>query len=99
MKLQWFIVYLLLGKQIVQFNVVLSEPNPSSSFILGPLLFLIFSYDAHSPLGHFKIITYADGTVILTSTSDIDAIQGNLSQDLDNLSKLTRFLIMNLSLI
>ena len=28
MKLQWFIVYLLLGKQIVQFNVVLSEPNP-----------------------------------------------------------------------
>ena len=23
MKLQWFIVYLLLGKQIVQFNVVL----------------------------------------------------------------------------
>ena len=28
MKLQWFIVYLLLGKQILQFNVVLSEPNP-----------------------------------------------------------------------
>ena len=27
MKPQWFIVYLLLGKQIVQFNVVLSEPN------------------------------------------------------------------------
>ena len=27
MKLQWFVVYLLLGKQIVQFNVVLSEPN------------------------------------------------------------------------
>ena len=28
MKPQWFIVYLLLGKQIVQFNVVLSEPDP-----------------------------------------------------------------------
>ena len=27
MKLQWFVVYLLLGKQIVQFNVVLPEPN------------------------------------------------------------------------
>ena len=90
MKLQWFTDYLFLHKQIVQFNSVLSEPNsintgiPQGS-ILGPLLFLIFFNDVHSPLCHCKIITYAD-TVIFTSSSDIDVIQGNLSQDLDNLS-------------
>ena len=31
-------------------------------------------------------VTYADDTVIFTSSSDIDVIQSNLSQDLDNLS-------------
>ena len=40
----------------------------------------------HSPLHHCKVITYADDTVIFASASDIDAILGNLSQDLDNLS-------------
>ena len=54
--------------------------------ILGPLLFLIFFNDVHTPLRHCKIITYADDIVIFTSSSDIDVIQGNLSQDIDNLS-------------
>jgi len=70
---------------------VLSEPNPINTgvpqrSILGPLLFLIFFNDVHSPLRHCKIITYAGDTVIFTSSSDIDAIQSSLSQDLDNLS-------------
>ena len=54
--------------------------------ILGPLLFLSFFNGVHSPLHHCKIITYADGTVIFTYASDINAILGNLSQHLDNLS-------------
>ena len=91
MELQWFTDYLFLRKQIVQFNGVLSEPNPINTgvpqgSILGPLLFLIFFNDVHSPLRHCKIITYADDTVIFTSSSDFDVIQSNLSQDLDNLS-------------
>ena len=91
MELQWFTDYLFLRKQIVQFNGVLSEPNPINTgvpqgSILGPLLFLIFFNDEHSPLCHCKIITYADDTVIFTSSSDFDVIQSNLSQDLDNLS-------------
>ena len=91
MELLWFTDYLFLRKQIVQFNGVLSKPNPINTgvpqgSILGPLLFLIFFNDVHSPLRHCKIITYADDTVICTSSSDIDVIQSNLSQDLENLS-------------
>jgi len=91
MERQWFTDYLFHRKQIVQFHGVLSEPNPINTgvpqgSILGPLLFLIFFNDVHSPLCHCKIITYADVTVIFTSSSDIDAIQSSLSQDLDNLS-------------
>ena len=91
MELLWFTDYLFLRKQIVQFNGVLSKPNPINTgvpqgSILGPLLFLIFFNNVHSPLRHCKIITYADDTVICTSSSDIDVIQSNLSQDLENLS-------------
>jgi len=82
--LQWFTDYLF------QFHGVLSEPNPINTgvpqgSILGPLLFLIFFNDVHSPLSHCKIITYTDDTVIFTSSRDIDAIQSSLSQDLDTL--------------
>ena len=90
MELQWLTDYLFLRKQIVHFNGVLSEPNPINNgvpqgSIFGPLLFLIFFNDVHSPLRHCKILTYADDTVIFTSSNDIDAIQDSLSQDLDNL--------------
>ena len=78
-ELQWLTDYLFLRKQIVHFNGVLSEPNPINTgvpqgSILGPLLFLIFFNDVHSPLRHCKILTYADDTVIFTSSNDIDAI-------------------------
>ena len=91
MELQWFTDYLFLRKQIVQFNSVLSEPNPINigvpqGSIFGPLLSLIFFNDVHSPLRHCKIITHADDTVTFTSSSDVDVIRNNLSQDLDNLS-------------
>ena len=91
MELQWLTDYLFLCKQIVHFNGVLSELNPINTgvpqgSILRPLLFLIFFNDVHSPLHHCKILTYADDTVIFTSSNDIDVIQDSLSQDLDNLS-------------
>ena len=91
MELQWLTDYLFLRKQIVHFNGELSELNPINTgvpqgSILGPLLFVIFFNEVHSPLRHCKILTYADDTVIFTSSNDIDAIQDSLSQDLDNLS-------------
>ena len=86
-ELQWITDYLVFHrKQIAQFHGVLSEPNPINTrvpqgSILGPLLFLVFFNDVHSPLHHCTIITYADDTVILTSSSDNHTIQSRLSQE------------------
>ena len=91
MELKWFTDYLFFRKQIVQYNGVLSEPNPVytaflQGSILGPLLFLIHFNDVHSPLRYCKIITYADDIFIFKSSSDLDVIQNNLTQDLNNLA-------------
>ena len=53
---------------------------------MGLSFFSSSSNDVHTPLRHCKIITCAEDTVIFTSSSNIDVIQSNLSQDLDNLS-------------
>lgn len=76
--------------QVVQYKGVLSEPQPiltgvPQGSILGPILFIIFFNDVHKPLQHSKIITYADDSVIYTSSKDIDTIQRSLSEDMNNL--------------
>ena len=91
MEPKWFTDYLFLRKQIVQYNGILSEPNPvytggPQGSILGPLFFLIHFNDVYSPLYYCRIITYEDNTVVFTSSSDLDVIQNNLTQDLNNLS-------------
>ena len=91
MELKWVTDYLFLRKQVALFNGVLSNVNPvytgvPQGSILGPLLFLIHFNDAHSPLRHCKIITYADDTVIFISSSNFDEMQDNLTSDLNNLS-------------
>ena len=58
----------------------------SQGSILRPLLFLIHFNDVHSPLRYCRIIIYADDTVIFTSSSDLDVIHNNLTQDLNILS-------------
>ena len=82
MELRSFNDYLFLRKQIFQFHGVLSGPNPINTGLpqevsLDPSFFSYFFNDVHS----CNIITYADDTVIFTSSSDIDAIQSRLSQD------------------
>ena len=81
-ELQWF-TNLFLRKQTVYFNGVLSEPNSINTGVPLKVVFLELSFffffeDVHTPLHHRKIITYADDTVIFTSSSDIDIIQSNL---------------------
>ena len=102
-ELNWFSNYLFLRKHIVQFKGVLSEPNPvltgvPQGSILVPLLFLIHFNDVHKSLSYSRIITYADETVIFTSSKDLDAIQHNLSEDISSLASWFRDneLIINL---
>ena len=90
-KLNWSTDNLFLRKKIVQFKGVLSEANlvftgvPQGS-ILWPLLFSIHFNDIHKPLCYSNIITYADDSVILTSSKDLDGIQHNLGEDTNSLA-------------
>ena len=102
-EMNWFTDYLFLRRQIVQFKGVLSEPNPvfagvPQGTILWPLLFLIHFNDVHKSLRYSKIITYADDSVTFTPSKDLDAIQHNLSEDINGLASWFRDneLIINL---
>ena len=69
---------------------MLSEPQPifagvPQGSILGPLLFIIHFTDVYKPLKRSKIITYADDSVIYTSSKNVDTIQLRLSEDMNNL--------------
>ena len=101
-ELNWFTDYLFLRKQIVQFKGVLSETNPvftgvPQESILGPLLFLIHFNDVHKSLSYSKIITYAENTVIFTSSKDLDAIPANTISAKTSVASPLGFEITNLS--
>ena len=90
-ELDWFTDYLYLRKQIVQFKGTLSESRPvfagvPQGSILRPLLFLIHFNDAYKALKTCKIMTYADDTVVFTSSRNIETIQTLLNQDTTSLS-------------
>ena len=63
----------------------LNQIQLTLEFLKGPLLFLIFFNDVHSPLHHCKIIIPMIQW-FFTSSKDIVVIQSNLSQNLDNFS-------------
>ena len=66
--------------------------------IIGTLLFLIRYNDVHRSLKHTKIVTYADDTVIFTSSSEVSVIESNLNHDINTLASWLRRneLIINL---
>ena len=75
--MNWFTDYLFLRKQIINLRAycqnltLFSQVFPQGS-ILGPLLFLIHFNDVHRSLRYSKIITDADGSVIFTSSKDLN---------------------------
>ena len=89
--MNWFTDYLFPRKQIVQFKGVLSEPNPIFTGVptrkySRAVIVLIHFNDVHKSLRCSKIITDADGSVILTSSKNLDAIQHNLSENINSLA-------------
>ena len=58
---------------------------PQGSIIV-PLLYLIHFNDANRILKHAKVITYADDTVIFTSSSDFYVVENHLNDDVQSLA-------------
>ena len=67
------------GGEISQLEAVICGVPQGS--ILGPLLFLITFNDVGSVIKHSNIITYADDTVIFTSSKDKDEVKTKLQKD------------------
>ena len=54
---------------------------------MGPLLFLLHINDIGRCLKHSSIITYADDTVLLTSSKAVHDIEERLNDDINIVSK------------
>ena len=102
-EFQWLTDNLFNRKQIVQYQGAFSNAIPvytgvPQGSIIGHLLFWIHFNDANRILKHAKVITYADDSVIFTSSSDFNIIENHLNGDVQSL--VTWFceneLIMNL---
>jgi len=90
-ELNWLTEYLINRKQVVQYNETFSNSCPVytgvlQGSIIGPLLFLINFNDAHRSLEHTNIVTYADDTVIFTSSSEVNIIESHLNEDVNSLA-------------
>ena len=66
--------------------------------IIRPLLFLTHFNDANRALKHANVITYADNTLIFTSSSDFNVIENHINGDVRSLAAWFRNneLVMNL---
>ena len=90
-ELEWFRDYLFNRKVQVMHDKCLSESKPLFSgvqqgAILGPLLFVIFFNDIIPELNQFKIIKYADVTVIFFADKDYGKVERALQSDMNRLS-------------
>jgi hypothetical protein len=55
--------------------------------ILGPLLFLLHFNGAYLPLKHYRILMYADDTVLYYAHKEVSIIEEKLTEDLSRLSE------------
>eukprot|EP00112_Aurelia_sp_Birch-Aquarium-sp1_P026367 Seg932.2 transcript_id=Seg932.2/GoldUCD/mRNA.D3Y31 product="putative RNA-directed DNA polymerase from transposon BS" pseudo=true protein_id=Seg932.2/GoldUCD/D3Y31 len=88
-ELGWFTDYLFLRKQSVEINRAISNAYPvytgvPQGSILGPLLFLLHMNDIGGCLKHSSIITYADDTVLFTSSKCVHDIERGLNEDINS---------------
>ena len=91
-ELEWFTDYLFLRKQAVEIHGKILNAYPfytrvPQGSILGPLLFLLAIKDIGRCLKHSSIITYADDTVLFTSSKSVHDIEGRLNEDTNIVSK------------
>ena len=87
----WFESYLKGRKQYVSINGFNSKDFPFShgvpqGSVLGPLLFLIYINDLHTPIKFFKVHHFADDTNLLHTSKSIKILNKFVNLDLKNLS-------------
>ena len=102
-ELAWFTAYLFGRQQYVQLGMNKSSNQPlisgvPQSFIMGPLLFMVFYNDLTDLKTNSRVLKYADDTVIYCSGKDVERIEVMLSYDIDLIAKYLEEneLIMNL---
>ena len=88
----WFQSYLANRKQTVFVNGTFSSEQeikcgvPQGS-ILGPWCYLLYSNDMPSCVNHSTIILYADDTILLSSSKDLNDVAQTLGNDMTNCSQ------------
>ena len=86
-ELAWFKDYLHDRTQVLDFQGVSSDPEPTSigvpqGSILGPLLFILHVNDLPNIVNRCIMLMCADDTVLFYAASKVDALQERLNEEL-----------------
>ena len=91
-SLNWFESYLSSRQQVTSIDNTLFSSLPVSvgvpqGSISGPLLFIFYINDMPNIVKHFKVLLYADDTLLCYSSKSACDIEKNVNEDLNLISQ------------